>query len=246
MLPRHAIAAALTALAITGGCGSSAEDQDSAGVDTQEDGSPDDAAQAEIGDDGSTNDAEQPDTGDGGAGGGGGAETTTPRAVGSVIQGTAVAGNAGGQNDETEPYSQTVRHGDRTCEGWAPENNEPWTEGLAAGASVTILDESGAEIGSGIVESSAAYPLDGDDTGGQWTCEFAITATVSSTPETFTVQVAGLPPWPAGPDPDDPERFRVQVITPEYVPPPDGGGSTTPSVPPTDSTTLSPPSTLTP
>ena len=60
------------------------------------------------------------------------------------------------------------------------------------GASVTIRDAlSDAVIGTGEVTLREA---DQPTPGGRWECTYTITATVSSTPDTITVQIDGLPP----------------------------------------------------
>jgi hypothetical protein len=181
-------------------------------------------------------------------GGGQGNGEEQPPEVGSVIQGIAVAGNAGGTGSsdggpgETEPYSQTIRFDDGSCRGWTPKDTSvPSTEGLEAGASVTIRNDTGEEIGSGRVESSTSFPVDEngnriDEESGTatWRCEFLFSATiaVSELPPFVAIQVAGLEPWPAAFDPD---RNQFVAIVPGAVEAPTGGtGPATTAPPPPD------------
>ena len=158
-----------------------------------------------------------------------------------MIQGIAVAGNAGGTGSsdggpgETEPYSQTIRFEDGSCRGWTPEDRDgPSTEGLEAGASVTIRDDAGEEIGGGSVESSTSFPVDengnriDEDQGtATWRCEFFFSANliVSEPPSVVFLQVAGLEPWAAS---FDPARNQFVAIVPGT---PDGrtGGTAPPA-----------------
>jgi hypothetical protein len=122
-------------------------------------------------------------------------EQTGPAEVGSVIEGIAVATSAGG---------------DEACQA-QPEGLLP--EGLVEGAPVTIRDASSGEvIGTGEV-TGTEFVQHTDQTSESgappWTCTFFISATVSGTPESITVQVADLDPFPATLDSEG--RFTVTV-----------------------------------
>jgi hypothetical protein len=195
---RHATAAAVLTLAVFCACGSS-DDDGGAALDTTETGAD------------ATGSAEQTDPGelDGQTD-----EVTVPE-VGSVIEGTAVATSAGG---------------DEACQA-LPDGLLP--EGLVEGAPVTIRDGSSGEvIGTGKV-ASTEFIQHTDQTSESgappWTCTFFISATVSSTPESITVQVADLDPFPATLDPDG--RFTVTVPSGDTEAPSDG-------TPPSASTTV--------
>ena len=133
--------------------------------------------------------------------------------VGSVIEGTAVATSAGG---------------DEACQA-QPDGLLP--EGLVGGAPVTIRDASSGEvIGTGEV-TSTEFVQHTDQTSESgappWTCTFFITAEVSNTPESITVQVADLDPFPATLDSDG--RFTVTVPSGDTEAPSD-------TTPPSEST----------
>jgi hypothetical protein len=84
---------------------------------------------------------------------------------------------------------------------------------LHEGATVTIRDASSGEvIGTGTVKEPEFVTLDDADGDGapEWRCTFPITGTLSSTPDSITVQVGELPPW--GPvSLDDSGGFTVPV-----------------------------------
>jgi hypothetical protein len=232
MRTRHAFTAIALVLAVTAGCGSSDDSAGDAADDaTGEEGSdpagsePEDGGNADDGGDGD-NGGDGDDGDDGGDGGDGGE-------VGSIIQGTAVAGNSGGDTPEQQT-GEVLRDGQR-CFGHTPEGEEVWTSGLEEGASVRIYDAAtGEEVGSGSVEGTSATQLesDPDDPLPTWECYFEITAEVSRIPDSFTVQVADLPPWPASFD-SSTSQFVVDVTVP------DGGDETEATEPPTE-TTLTP------
>ena len=143
------------------------------------------------------------------------APPTTLPVVTSTVTGTAVAGNSGGVGpDQTDSFSEAVRNEDGTCTGWeGPGDGETWTNGLAVGAPVRILDgTTNQEIGSGSVVSSSFTDVDPDDRE-QWICTFAFSATVTGTPEVFQVAIANLEPWVARPDPTNPGQFVASVNT---------------------------------
>ena len=152
------------------------------------------------------------------------ANVTAPE-VGRDIEGTAVATSAGGE------------------EACKPQPEGLLPNGLVEGAPVTIRDASSDEvIGTGEVTSTDF--VQHQQTEGQlppWTCTFIITATVSSTPDSFTVQVADLTPLPATVDPNG--RFTVTVPsatepTPDTTAPPEPSSSTTVSENGSTSTTV--------
>jgi hypothetical protein len=99
-------------------------------------------------------------------------------AAGYTVQGTANAASSGGEE---------------ACQA-QPNGGLP--AGLVEGASVTIRDASSGEvIGTGTVSSTTFVQLTETTVDPPpWTCTFNITATLSSTPESITVQVGELAP----------------------------------------------------
>jgi hypothetical protein len=89
----------------------------------------------------------------------------------------------------------------------------PLPAGLHEGATVTIRDASSGEvIGNGTVTGSEFVTIDDSDGDGapEWRCSFPISGTLSSTPDSITVQVGDLAPW--GPvSLDDNGGFTVPV-----------------------------------
>ena len=108
------------------------------------------------------------------------ADESRPAAGCAVARGTAVAASSGGE------------------EARQAQPNGLLPAGLVEGAPVTIRDASSGEvIGTGTVSSTTFVQLTDETTPAgppPWTCTFDITATVSSTPESITVQVGELAP----------------------------------------------------
>ena len=145
--------------------------------------------------------------------------STTPSSTSPtrVVNGTAVAGAAGGVEaggppfPQTDPFAEAVRLGDGTCVGWADSRGGS-TAGLAVGAPVVILDATAnEEIGSGTITASRWEDMSAG--GGQWNCLFDFTATITGAPAEFRVRVAALEPWLARPDPTAPDTFVASVST---------------------------------
>jgi hypothetical protein len=150
---------------------------------------------------------------------GGGDPGTTSREplpeVTSTVAGSAVAGNSGGVGPgQTDRFSEAVRLENGSCVGWAGPGTGTWTQGLAEGARITLLDAtSGARIGSGRLGRSEATDVDPNGNG-QWTCSFPFSATVrGAVPAVFRIKVAALPPMTARRDPSRPGLFVASVST---------------------------------
>jgi hypothetical protein len=141
------------------------------------------------------------------------APDTTFAEVTTTVVGIAVAGNSGGvDTGQTNSFSEAVRNDDGTCSGWAGPGGETWTQGLESGALITFLADDDTQIGSGQIGTSVWE--DADPSGNeQWNCTFPFEGEVTGQPDTFRIQVAGLPPWRARADPGDPDRYVVSVDT---------------------------------
>jgi hypothetical protein len=136
--------------------------------------------------------------------------------VTSTVAGSAVAGNSGGIDEEgTDELSEVIRLADGTCVGWASGRAGigTWTQGLAAGAKITVLDAKGATIGTGRIGRSEAKNV-GPNSRDEWVCSFSFSATIRGpVPESFRIRVAALPAMVARRDPDQPSLFVASVST---------------------------------
>jgi hypothetical protein len=156
--------------------------------------------------------------------GGGSSSSTTDEPlpeVTSTVAGSAVAGNSGGVGErDTQPLSEVVRLDDGTCVGWAGPGTGTWTQGLAAGARITVLDAKGTKIGTGKIgrpEAKNVAPSGND----QWMCTFPFSATIRGpVSDSFQIKVGSLRTMTAHRDPDQPSLFVASVSTvadPKFV-----------------------------
>jgi hypothetical protein len=142
------------------------------------------------------------------------APLTEPTVV-IVVEGTAVAGNSGGEGkNATQPLSESVRNQDGSCSGWeGPGDAGQWTQGLEVGAPVQLLDQqSGKPIGEGTITASSWADVDPDGND-QWNCTFAFKATMTGAHEAFKIKVADLQPWSARPDSATAGHYVASVDT---------------------------------
>jgi hypothetical protein len=134
--------------------------------------------------------------------------------VTSTIAGAAVAGSSGGIGPgQTDSFSEAVRNQDGTCSGWSGPGGT-WTQGLAQGAKVRVLDARGAVVGTGSIGRPTFADADPSADREQWTCTFPFTARVTGPlPDPLRIRVAGLAPVTARPDPTRPGRYVASVST---------------------------------
>jgi hypothetical protein len=146
------------------------------------------------------------------------AVTITSVAPAGELRGTAVAGAAGGVEPgaapytQTDPFSEAVRLADGSCVGWDGSRGGS-TAGLQIGAPVAVLDPTtNAQLGAGTITASRWEDVSGG--GGQWTCFFDFSATVTAAvPADALIRVGSLQPWTARPDPHDPSVRVASVST---------------------------------
>ena len=139
----------------------------------------------------------------------GGSPDTFAR-VTSIVVGTAVGGSTG-EEDQSVPFSETIRNSDGSCVGRSDDvDGGVSTEGLESGASVVFLDiDDDVEIGRGTIDDSSwSDPSDG---GEQWICVFSFSGEIEGTPDEFRMQVGDIEPWVVSRDLTRPDEWIASV-----------------------------------
>ena len=139
----------------------------------------------------------------------GGSPETFAR-VTSIVVGTAVGGSTG-EEDQSVPFSETIRNGDGSCVGRTDDvEGGVSTEGLESGASVVFLDiDEDVEIGTGTIDDSSwSDPSDG---GEQWICVFSFSGEIEGEPDSFRIKVGDLEPWEVTRDLERPDEWIASV-----------------------------------
>jgi hypothetical protein len=149
--------------------------------------------------------------------------TTTIPVVKVTLVGAVVGGNSGGIGEgQTDTYSDTVMEdgdgddspseGD-TCRGWGdPDRNGAWTQALREGAEVKVLDAAdGRQVGVGTLGVGRPSNLDPGEN--QWQCSLSFDIPEVEEAEAYLLQVDGLGPWAAVPNPAKPGELIVTVLT---------------------------------